>query len=119
MKIVIETIPHEAQRYDTVGDWWFDPDGSLQIRVSAMGDEQAEQLVAVHELVEVILCQARGVSTEAVDAFDLNYHDAGEPGDSPSAPYRDEHCFATAVERMLCAAMGRSWSAYDDLVSAL
>jgi hypothetical protein len=119
MKIVLETIPHDQQRYDTAGDWWFAPDGSLQIRVSEMGDEQYEEMVAVHELIEVLLCKAHGVGQHAVDDFDRAYTGDGEPGDEEGSPYRDEHCFATAVERMLCAAMGRSWAEYDDAVSAL
>lgn len=119
MRIVIETIPHDRHRYETVGDWWWETDGSLQIRVSEMGDEQVEALIAVHELVEVLLCKAHGVSEAEVDAFDKAHVGDGEPGDEYLAPYRDEHCFATAVERMLCAAMGMSWAEYDAKVGAL
>lgn len=122
MKIVIETIPHSQHRYETVGDWWTDEDGTLQIRVSDLGDEKAEQLVAIHELVELLLCKARGVSEQAVDAFDKAFEedradgDDSEPGDAVDAPYRDEHCFATAVERMVCAAMGVAWDTYEEMI---
>ena len=34
MKINIETIPHGDQRYPTVGDYWDDSDGVVQVRVS-------------------------------------------------------------------------------------
>ena len=37
MNITIKTIAHDKQRYDTVGDWWFDDEGDLQIRVSRVG----------------------------------------------------------------------------------
>jgi hypothetical protein len=122
MKIIIETIPHDQHRYETVGDWWFEKPDTLQIRVSAMGDWKKEACVAVHELVEVLICKYDGVSQESVDAFDQNYEalrpegDTSEPGDDPRAPYTKQHCIATGVERLLCAALGLSWKEYDDTV---
>lgn len=99
MRVVIETIPHAEQRYPTVGDWlWSDDETTLTIRVSDMGDWRSEMLVALHELVEVILCKAGGVEQQAVDAFDIEFErkraarNLDEPGDDPAAPYRDEHC---------------------------
>jgi len=115
MKIVIEAIPHAAQRYDTWGDWYYDPDGTLQIRVSSDVPElpsAAHQfLIALHELVEVKLCEARGVTQEQVDAFDFAHQDdcneAGtEPGDLPDSPYRREHRFAMLVEHLMAHELG-------------
>ena len=57
MKILIETIKHSEQRYPTVGDYWTDSDGTLQVRVSEMGDDRYALLVAVHEVIEAFLCQ--------------------------------------------------------------
>lgn len=125
MKITIETIPHEQQRYPTVGDWQYDESGNLTIRVSQLSDWRREALIAVHELVEVILCKGVGLSQEAVDAFDIAFEkkrapdDDSEPGDNPNAPYRRQHCFATAVERMLCAELGVSWEEYEEELSSL
>jgi len=130
MKITIETIPHAALRYPTVGDWSLHGNGDIQIRVSEMGDWRKEAAVAVHELVEALLCRNDGVSQSAVNAFDVGYEsvrppmgipgwDMPEPGDAPTAPYHRQHCFATAVERMLIAAMGLSWAEYDAAVEAL
>ena len=126
MKITIETIPHSEQRYPTVGDWQVTPDGII-IRVSKMSDERYCALVAVHELVEVLLCRQNSVSTQVVDDFDKTYENrvAGteyeytEPGDHPQAPYKKEHCIATAVERLLCAELGVDWTAYDNEVNSL
>jgi hypothetical protein len=94
-----------------------------------MGDWRKEAAVAVHELVEAILCRNDGVSEAAVDAFDIEYErdrppfgtpgDFGEAGDSPHAPYHRQHCFATAVERMLIAALGVPWAEYEKAVEAL
>ena len=122
MKITIETIPHGDQRYPTAGDWvWIAP-GELSIRVSDMGNVRYEAAIGLHELVEAILCYDAQIPQEAVDTFDALHAKelrAGEPGDDPGAPYREQHCFATAVERMLIAALGVPWAEYDAAVEAL
>ena len=108
MKIEIDFIPNHAQRYDTLGDWWFTKEQDLQIRVSNnTGLGQDEQfLVALHELVEVWLCRRRGISQERVDNFDLNYKGPGEPGDANTAPYRREHRFAMLIEHLMAHELG-------------
>jgi hypothetical protein len=120
MKINIETIPHSQQRYPTVGDYWVDPDGTLQIRISDLGNAIYEQAVALHELTEMFLVLNRGISIGDIDAFDIEFErkrigpeDIDEPGDDPKAPYQNEHCYATAVERMFIAANGVKWADYD------
>lgn len=119
MKIVIETIPHASQPYPTCGDWRRDEDGTLRIKVSEeIGDDSAI-LVALHELVEVVLCEKRGITAEAVDKFDKAYEktrpegDDSEPGDSPDAPYQMEHFFATNIERLMAQQMGVDWMDHD------
>jgi hypothetical protein len=120
MKILITTIPHAAQRYPTVGDWVWSGDGeTLTITVSQMGSRRYEALVAVHELVEALLCREHGISTATADAFDRTYSGDGEPGFAPDCPYRREHTEATVVEMHLAVAMGVDWDEYDAAVSAL
>jgi hypothetical protein len=120
MRITIETIRHEDQRYSTCGDWLFPDPNHLVVHVSEMGDWRYEMAVAAHEMVEALLCQASGVSQEQVDAFDNSFSsEDGEPGDDPEAPYHKQHCFATAVERLLIAALGVSWADYEEAVEAL
>jgi hypothetical protein len=116
MKIVIESIPSAEHRYDTWGDWWYDADGTLQIRVSSdepdLPTENHQFLVALHELVEVWLCKQRGVTQEQVDEFDmvtaptLGIGEDEEPGDHPLAPYRKEHRFAMMIEHMMAHELG-------------
>lgn len=128
MNVEVRVIPHASQRYRTPGDWFFDSQGDLHIRVSALGNWKHELLIGVHELVEVLICKYHGISQEKVDAFDQNYererddgfhapHD--EPGDDPSAPYHFEHGVATAVERLLAVALGVAWNDYSEAVAAL
>ncbi len=125
MNIKLVTIPHEEQRYPTVGDWVVNGD-NLYISVSKMDDPRYELLVAVHELVEVLLCKERGIPQELVDKFDMEYEASrsewdttSEPGDAASAPYRKEHFFATSIERLLAAELGVDWKKYEAAVEAL
>lgn len=133
-KIEIEVVPHKEQRYETVGDWFYRKDADLAsgrmnevlvIRVSDLGDWRYNALVAIHELVEVVLCKQRGISQAAVDQFDIEFerrrkkNDLSEPGDSVQAPYRAEHCAATGVERLLAAQLGVDWEPYEAKINSL
>jgi hypothetical protein len=122
----IETIPHESQRYRTVGDYWCDESGIEQIRVSEMMDWRYEVLVAVHEIIEMALTRQRGIPEEGISEFDVKFEQnkdhglvSGEPGDNINAPYRKEHFFATNVERLVAAELGVDWFEYDRYVDAL
>ena len=126
MKITIETIPHDQQRYCTAGDWIEQPGGDILIRVSELGDWRYNMAVGIHEAVEALLCRNDGVSQADVDAFDMAFSEdqpipwaSSEPGDERAAPYARQHCFATAVERMLIGAFGLSWADYEAAVEAL
>lgn len=48
MNVKIEIIPHTGQRYPTVGDWLFEENGDLTIRISKLSDWRREMLIAVH-----------------------------------------------------------------------
>ncbi len=126
MRIQLETIPHEQQRYPTVGDYWEDENGVEQVRVSAMIDWRYEILVGVHELIELALARHRGISEKAISDFDIQFEAlkeqekvSGEAGDHPSAPYRNEHFFATSMERLLAAELDVDWSEYERYVDSL
>ena len=130
MNITIKTIPHQKQRYPTVGDWLFDSKGDLEIRVSDTKNWKYNALVAVHELIEVLLCKERGIDQQTVDKFDKSFEkrrkakrspikDSDEPGDAVNSPYRDEHCTATGVERILAAELNVSWIRYEDALASL
>lgn len=125
MNITIKTIPHDQQRYETVGDWWFTPTGDIEIRVSDMGNPQYEFLVAYHEQCEVMMCINEGITVEEVDAFDIEFEknraedNADEPGDDPKAPYRKQHFAATTLERQMAANLGVDWKLYEEAIYSL
>ena len=106
MKITIETIPHDKQRYDTVGDWQFDEE-NLNIKVSEIptsGHGYYELLIGIHELVEAILCKNQGVTEQQVDDWDLTH--GKDPGNNPECPYYRQHLLATVIENILANELG-------------
>lgn len=111
--------------YATVGDWNWTSAGNLNITVTKLGDYRKEFAVAIHELVEVMLCRERGIHQEDVEKFDRSFEDKrepnnfDEPGDSPYAPYKREHFFATTIERQIVHEFGLDWSKYEDAINAL
>ena len=126
MRILIETIPHDQQRYNTVGDWLVTADGTWHISISelptksALFPEKFAFLVAFHELIEMALCQSDGVTESEVDKFDLHYAGSrDEPGDDDDAPYYAQHQIATGLERTMAALLGVDWSEYEQAVNAL
>lgn len=132
MKLESLAIPHVEQRYDTAGDYWWestDPAAlgvdTLQIRISQLPDPRMEHAVLIHELVEALICKWCGIEEEEISAFDEAYEstrsegNVEEPGDSPNSPYHLAHGFATAAERIYCAAVGLNWKIYTDAVNAL
>jgi hypothetical protein len=126
LNITIKTIPHNEQRYETIGDYQELPNNKLLVTVSDMGDTYKELLVAVHELCEYYVCRIRGIEEPDIAAFDKQYEVnraeddlTSEPGDDPKAPYRREHRFAENIERQLCHELGLDWGEYEKTVYSL
>lgn len=127
MKILIESINHEDQRYETCGDWKFDEDGTLNIWVSKIDDWRYEALIALHEFAEAIMCLKHGITTEIADSFDIKFeeertrglHGNKEPGDAKDCPYRRYHQIATLLERALAIMLNVKWREYEEAVNSL
>ena len=119
MKITIETIPHDKQRYDTCGDWRWVAPFHLCITVSEIGDWKMETCVGVHEVCEALICSALEISQNAVDEFDMAFTGDGEPGNAPGCPYRLPHRIATTIEFALAMAIGLNWNEYEKRLNAL
>lgn len=125
MKISVEIIPHQKQRYDTCGDWTFTENGDIIIYISEMGNWKYESAVAYHELREVLLCKHLGITQEEVDKFDIDFEKnwqeghTDEPGDSQKAPYYLPHQYATRDERRLLEDLGENWEDYEKTINSL
>ena len=118
--IVIEVINHKEQRYPTLGDWEFSQPvvgrENLLIRVSDTGVSEFNQLIAIHELIEALLCKVNGVTQQEVDEWDMSHLELPEPGDHIQAPYHMEHYFASIIEHMVATEMGVVWEDYEQAV---
>lgn len=103
-------------RYETGGDWYFDDQGDLIIKVANdcpyFPTEDMQNLVAIHELIEVLLCQKRGITQKMVDDFDMGpgsydvIPEVEESGDQPGCPYGKEHRVAMIVEHLMAHELG-------------
>lgn len=124
-EICIKIIPHSEQRYETVGDYWYDEKGVLQVRVSDMGNELYHKMIYCHELIEEALTKHNGISESVIMNFDLKFEanraegNVDEPGFDKNCPYIKEHTFATGVELGMCALSRTNFSTYDKTVNEL
>jgi hypothetical protein len=115
-------------RNEQAGDWKFDNDESpkeLTVTSVDLGDWRYNFLVQFHETIESLICFHRGITDEAVSAFDEQFEkeraegqhgETDEDGDDPRAPYRKEHFTATNIERMMAAELGVDWKLYEDAI---
>jgi hypothetical protein len=119
MNTQITVIDHNKQRYNTVGDWYFDhTDKTMVIKISDTGSDKYNFLIALHELIEATLCDWAGISSEIVDMWDLNYGD-GEPGQGRECPYYIQHFVATCIETTLAIMLGINWAEYEECIDKL
>jgi hypothetical protein len=128
IKFKVEVIPHDKQRYDTVGDYQLLADGTWWITVSDLGNPKYNFLVALHEITELYLTQFADIKEEDITNFDLFYeksremklvNEFSEPGFDTNAPYRKQHTIATGIEMLLAAELGVDWNEYDRKVNSL
>ncbi len=105
VKIVVET---GECRNGECGDWYEEQDGTIKIRVLDMPLESFIA-VAIHELIEKILCDRAGITDQMVTMFDAQHVGMGEAGDDPRSPYREPHGAATFAERAVCGALNLPW----------
>lgn len=125
-KYILEVISPDKQRYDTPGDWI--PGTPAKIVSSKLGNEDFEFLIMLHELIEYQLCKKKGITDEMVVEFDKKFEEdrkkglhseMEEPGNSSLAPYRDEHVFATKLEKMMSKKMSVDWKKYNEAVHGM
>lgn len=117
-------------RYETVGDYYFTDDNKeiLQLDILNTGNDHYNFLIMIHELLEEHCTRKNGIKEEDIMSFDLKFekereeglHDEyEEPGFDESAPYYEEHVFATEVEMMLAFRLGLDWGDYCLTINSL
>jgi hypothetical protein len=110
--IHIEIIPLEDMYMDYHGDYWWEKDGTLQIRCSRYPNEIQEIGTIDHEMLEAWKLKVKGVSVKDVEKFDKEHEDHDDPGCLPDAPYHKEHMESMQHEKLLCEQMGFDWDKY-------
>ena len=114
-----KVIPSTWFDYNSAGNYAVDLDGNIILFVAKMENELYEDLVKVHEIIEVILILKRGIKIsdidkfDMVDVFELDQKNSDDPGVSKLAPYHKEHMFATKIEKLLCKELELDWETYD------
>jgi hypothetical protein len=121
MRIIIEEIEHSQQRYPTVGDWQFDEEGNLNIKISSTGNPVYTSLLAVHELIEALYCRFSIIKVDQseVDKWDIEHPDAKEPGELPGCPYFKHHRVASHVESGMADDLRVDWKEYEETLNNL
>ena len=117
--VIIQAVNPPQMRYHTAGDWFFLEDDELAIKVVDTGNWRYNCLLAIHELVEVLLCTNDGISQKAVDRFDFAHQDDDDPGADPKAPYARQHLVAMGIEMVLCATLDIPWISYEQAVETV
>lgn len=128
-KITIEVIDHNDHKYETCGNYFENPDGSWTIQVSKT-NLKYEFYVAIHELIEKVLCHCKGITDEEITKFDEEFENMRdmypkivgdyEPGNNDNAPYNHEHIMASRVEKWLVESSDdKGWNEYDKTINAL
>lgn len=111
--INVEIIPHNQQRYPTVGDWQWDMSGSLKVKISKMPDKRHMLLIAIHEIVEAILCKIDNVTDNQVTNWDMDHLNDVDPGGIIGSPYYAQHHTATLIEGIMAQEMNVNWNDYE------
>ena len=116
MKIRVNIVEPETQRYETSGDYFYNRKGYLIFRISKQKTRFLEKMQLIHELIEQTLCEYSAILHERIDEFDMNYDMKNstyqEPGDDPNAPYHKQHVLAKDVEKMICKQLNLNFDEY-------
>lgn len=118
--IHLKIIPQSEHREQySLGDYWWDDDGVLQVRASAMPDNRMSLLCLLHELVEVMLTEHNGIKEEDIQAWDIAYEkknpgNTASAGDEEDCPCRDAHLVAEGFERIMANLLGVQWKKYSE-----
>jgi len=126
-KIIVEIVPLEEQRYETLGDYYYEND-ILHFKITDTGNDTYNKAILVHELVEELLTKHNGINEEDILKFDLwvadevengRYPVDAEPGEHPQSPYKKEHIFSENVERQIMNFLNIDFKEYDKTVISI
>lgn len=124
-KIQIDIIPLKCQRYESLGDYFYDKEKILHFKITDTGNPLYNKLILIHELIEQTLTEAKGIKESQIYKHDLEFEklvkdgkvDAdAEPGEADTSPYRQEHLLAETVERLMLNHLNQTYKKYNDQI---
>ena len=116
-RIEMRIIPRGCMRpsyANSLGDYWVDEHGILQIRAVEMPDLMFSHYILVYEYFEAIRCYRDGVSLESIEKWDADHPDDDDPGSLEGCPYKTYHDNSLMLERLACLQDGYTWEEYDN-----
>jgi len=106
------------QGVSTWGDY-FIKDGVLNFQIVEHKNDIYSRLTLIHELIEQMLLEAKGVNIDDIDKFDFEFEKDPErtskyfeSGDDPNCPYKAEHDYADSVLKEMCTKMNINFEDY-------
>lgn len=125
-KIKVEIVPLKKQRYETLGDYFYDENKTLTFKITDTGNPLFNKLVLIHELIEQTLTEAKGIKESTILKHDLEFEKLvndglvdidAEPGEHKNSPYRREHLLAELVERLMLNHLNQfTFKEYNDKI---
>ena len=111
-KFEISAIDNNEQAYNTVGDYGETKPGHWWIKTSKFSSQIYELALAVHEMIELVLCLKAGITDEDILAFDKAHPEDDNPGQLKDAPYHKQHMIAEQIENLIIVMCGGSLPDY-------
>jgi hypothetical protein len=117
-RIILEIKKPDEMRYKTVGDWYdgLEREGTIFISAVDTGQKSYNAALLIHELIEYLLCERLGITTEDVDKWDFAHENSDDPGILDGCPYREPHISATIAEDVVLALFGANPYDYDKAI---
>ncbi|RPI19702.1 MAG: hypothetical protein EHM58_00420 [Ignavibacteriae bacterium] len=116
MKISIITKQQDLLKRPLAGDILKDADGTINIQIQELNNDDYEFLLAIHCLIENKLIEKRKIKITDIEDFEKSYYSNSkisgsqdDPGDEPDSPYHKEHIFATYIEMLIAKELNLSW----------
>jgi hypothetical protein len=119
MKLTVEILPYKDMRYNTYGDYFYDKSNTLRFQIVDHSNDVYTKLTLIHELVEQLLLEVKGITPDDVDRFDFDFESDtnktsiySEPGEDPSCIYKKEHDFSDNIIKQICESIGIKFEDY-------
>ena len=123
LHIKVRIVDLKDQLYPTLGDY-YKHGNTMNFLITDVKNPDFHDLIFLHEYIEYILTNKRGITIKEITEYDLEWENryeqhlnkAEEPGDELDAPYHKEHEFAKKIEKLVCEELGYTWEEYDNYV---